>query len=160
MKTEADKANAFRALLADVEAALSGETDPLIWMAALSCLLTETLGFLWVGFYRVRGDQLLIGPYQGTFGCVRIPFGKGVCGTCAVKQETIIVSDVHEFPGHIACDPNSRSEIVVPVFDLQGELRAVLDVDSDVLDDFSEVDQEYLEQLADKMRGLEWSRLS
>ncbi|HUV14257.1 MAG TPA: GAF domain-containing protein [Acidobacteriota bacterium] len=159
MAEETLKAQAYQQLIRAVEAALSGEPDPLIWMAGLSCLIRDTLDFVWVGFYRVQGDELLIGPYQGTFGCTRIPFGKGICGTCAVHRKTIIVPDVHQFPGHIACDSKSKSEIVVPVFDETGQLRAVIDIDSVEYSTFDRTDQDYLERIAKMMRGLEWSRI-
>jgi GAF domain-containing protein len=159
MTAENSKGDAYQNLISKVEASLSDETDPLIWMAGLSCLIRDAMGFFWVGFYRVRGDVLLIGPYQGSFGCSRIPFGKGVCGACAVQGETILVPDVHQFSGHIACDASSRSEIVVPVFDEQGQIRAVLDIDSVDCDAFDRTDQSYLEQIVGMMRGLEWSRL-
>src|SRR5438094_9585507 len=90
--------------------------------------------FFWTGFYRVCGDRLVVGPYIGTVGCLQIEFGRGVCGTAAAQRKTLVVADVHQFPGHIACDPNSKSEIVVPVLDRDGALIAVLDVDSDRLD--------------------------
>ena len=157
MTEESQKAAAYQQLIRVVEATLSGELDPLIWMAGLSCLIRDALGFFWVGFYRVQGNELLIGPYQGTFGCTRIPFGRGVCGTCAVHQKTIIVPDVHQFPGHIACDTESKSEIVVPVFDETGQLRAVIDIDSVEYASFDRMDQDYLERIAKMMRGLEWS---
>ena len=133
----------------EIEATLEGETDLLAAMATMVCLLHQTFeSFFWTGFYRRIGpDRLLIGPYQGTLGCLHISFERGVCGACARSQQTVIVPDVHQFPGHIACDPNSKSEIVVPVFDQSGRLIAVLDVDSNQYDAFDEVDQRYLEQI-------------
>ena len=125
---------------------LEGEADPVVWMATLSCLIKQKLGFFWVGFYRLVDGHLRIGPYQGTLGCLRIGLDKGVCGAPRRSEQTVLVSDVHKFPGHIACDVNSESEIVVPVFDREERLCAVLDIDSDKLDDFSPVDQRYLEQ--------------
>ena len=103
--------------------------------------------FFWTGFYRVCGDRLVVGPYIGTLGCLQIEFGKGVCGTAAAKRETVIVPDVNQFPGHIACDANSKSEIVVPVFGPDQELIAVLDVDSDRVNAFDEDDREGLEKI-------------
>jgi GAF domain-containing protein len=147
-------------LRADVEAVLGGEQDPIMWMATLACLIREHLGFFWVGFYRMVDGELLVGPYQGTLGCVRITLERGVCGACAMQKRTINVSDVHQFPGHIACDERSQSEIVVPVFDAAGELRAVLDIDSDQLDCFDSLDERQLESLVAEMRGLRWDRLS
>lgn len=158
--TVSPKAERFGALLREADAVLSGEYDPVLWMATLSCLVYHSFGFLWVGFYRARGSELLIGPYQGTLGCLRIPFEKGVCGACARKRKTIIVPDVHKFAGHIACDSRSRSEIVVPVFDREGNLQAVFDLDSDRPGTFDEVDRSYLEQLVEPMKGLNWGRAS
>src|SRR6266545_2417419 len=118
-------------------------------MATINSLLTHHFSyFFWTGFYRVCGDRLVIGPYIGTIGCLQIEFGRGVCGTAASKRETIIVPDVNQFPGHIACDPNSRSEIAVPVFGPDRDLIAVLDVDSDQLNAFDEDDRAGLERIA------------
>ncbi|HEX9407993.1 MAG TPA: GAF domain-containing protein, partial [Thermoanaerobaculia bacterium] len=103
--------------------------------------------FFWTGFYRVCGDRLVVGPYMGTVGCLQIEFGQGVCGTAAQRRQTVIVPDVSQFPGHIACDPNSKSEIVVPVFGPAEELIAVLDVDSDQIDAFDEEDARGLERI-------------
>jgi L-methionine (R)-S-oxide reductase len=120
-----------------------GQTlDDIALMATISSVLAHRFPhFYWTGFYRVCGDRLVIGPYIGTVGCLQIDFGRGVCGTAAEKRETIIVPDVNQFPGHIACDPNSKSEIVVPVLGPAGELIAVLDVDADVLDAFDDEDR-------------------
>src|SRR5436309_11669066 len=103
--------------------------------------------FFWTGFYRVCGDRLIVGPYIGTVGCLQIEFGRGVCGTAAAQRTTLVVADVQQFPGHIACDPSSKSEIVVPVFDRDGALIAVLDVDSDRLNAFDEDDRAGLERI-------------
>ena len=126
-----------------------GETlDDIALMATISSVLSNAFPyFFWTGFYRVAGDRLVIGPYIGTVGCLQIEFGRGVCGTAAEKRETVIVPDVSKFPGHIACDPNSKSEIVVPVFGPDRELIAVLDVDSDQLDSFDEEDRKGLEKI-------------
>lgn len=122
--------------------------DDIALMATINSVLSHKFPyFYWTGFYRVCGDRLIVGPYIGTVGCLQIEFGKGVCGTAAAKRETVIVPDVNQFPGHIACDPNSKSEIVVPVFGPDGELIAVLDVDSDQLDSFDEEDQRGLEKI-------------
>jgi L-methionine (R)-S-oxide reductase len=122
--------------------------DDIALMATINSVLSHHFPhFYWTGFYRVCGDRLIVGPYIGTVGCLQIAIGKGVCGTSAAKRETVIVPDVHEFPGHIACDANSRSEIVVPVFGPEHELIAVLDVDSDQLDAFDEVDRMGLERI-------------
>jgi L-methionine (R)-S-oxide reductase len=144
-----DKIETYERLAQEVKAALEGETDLLAAMVTIVCLLHQAFdSYFWTGFYRRVGpDQLLIGPYQGTLGCLHITFDRGVCGACARTRRTLVVSDVHQFPGHIACDPNSRSEIVVPVFDKSGHLMAVFDVDSDQIGAFDEVDQGYLEKI-------------
>ena len=126
-----------------------GETlDDIALMATINSVLAHRFPhFFWTGFYRVCGDRLVVGPYIGTVGCLQIEFGRGVCGTSAAQKETIVVPDVHQFPGHIACDPNSKSEIVVPVFDRDRTLVAVLDVDSDQLDAFDDDDRAGLERI-------------
>jgi GAF domain-containing protein len=126
-----------------------GETlDDIALMATISSVLANRFPhFFWTGFYRVCGDKLIVGPYIGTVGCLQIEFGRGVCGTAAEKEETVIVPDVNQFPGHIACDPNSKSEIVVPVFGTRRELIGVLDVDSDQFDAFDETDKQGLEKI-------------
>jgi L-methionine (R)-S-oxide reductase len=126
-----------------------GDTlDDIALMATINSVLSHRFPhFFWTGFYRVCGDRLVVGPYIGTVGCLQIEFGRGVCGTSAARRETIIVPDVNQFPGHIACDPNSKSEIVVPVLDRDRNLIAVLDVDSDRLDSFDEVDRAGLERI-------------
>lgn len=154
------KGERYEELLSQLSGILQQEDDPVAWMATAACLLKERFGFLWVGFYRVVGEELRVGPYQGTLGCLRIPFGSGVCGSCARQQRTIVVPDVHDFPGHITCDVRARSEIVVPVHSRDGALRAVLDVDSDQEAAFDGVDQRYLEVLAEQMKDLQWDRLS
>lgn len=126
-----------------------GETlDDIALMATISSVLAHRFDYyFWTGFYRVCGDRLAIGPYIGTVGCLQIEFGRGVCGKAAQERTTIVVPDVNQFPGHIACDPNSRSEIVVPVFDRDRQLIAVLDVDSDVVNAFDEEDRLGLERI-------------
>jgi L-methionine (R)-S-oxide reductase len=122
--------------------------DDIALMATIDSVLSHHFPhFYWTGFYRVCGDRLIVGPYIGTVGCLQIAIGKGVCGTSAARRETVIVPDVHQFPGHIACDPKSKSEIVVPVFGPEHELIAVLDVDSDQIDAFDEVDRAGLERI-------------
>src|ERR1700686_7373 len=122
--------------------------DDIALMATVNSVLVHQFSdFFWTGFYRVCGTRLVVGPYTGTVGCLQIEFGRGVCGTAAANRETVIVPDVTQFPGHIACDPNSKSEIVVPVFAPDGELIAVLDVDADRLDAFDEEDQRGLERI-------------
>jgi GAF domain-containing protein len=122
--------------------------DDIALMSTINSVLAHRFPhFYWTGFYRVCGDRLVVGPYIGTVGCLQIEFGRGVCGTAARTQTTLIVPDVNQFPGHIACDPKSRSEIVVPVFAPDGVLVAVLDVDSDQFDAFDEEDQRGLEKI-------------
>lgn len=126
-----------------------GETlDEIALMATINSILANRFShYFWTGFYRVCGDRLVVGPYIGTVGCLQIEFGRGVCGKAAEERQTIVVPDVHQFPGHIACDPNSRSEIVVPVFDREGALIAVLDVDSSELNAFDDEDRAGLERI-------------
>jgi L-methionine (R)-S-oxide reductase len=122
--------------------------DDIALMATINSLLAQRFSyFYWTGFYRVLGQRLVIGPYIGTIGCLQIDFGRGVCGTAAAKRETVLVPDVNAFPGHIACDPNSKSEIVVPVFNARTELIAVLDVDASELNAFDEDDRAGLERI-------------
>lgn len=141
-----DKAEIYRQLKEEIDSVVAGETSDMARYASAACLLALAFKprFFWTGFYLVdplKPDELVVGPYQGTLGCLRIPFGKGVCGHVASTKEPIIVPDVHEFPGHIACDSASNSEIVVPVFRADGSLAAVLDVDSTEYDAFDETDQ-------------------
>lgn len=141
-----DKAEAYRQLKEEIDSVVAGETSETARYATAACLLAQAFQprFFWTGFYLVdplKPNELVVGPYQGTLGCLRIPFGKGVCGHVAATKEPIIVPDVHEFPGHIACDAASNSEIVVPVFHADGRLAAVLDVDSTEYDAFDAVDQ-------------------
>jgi GAF domain-containing protein len=129
-----------------IASVVSGETDRIANMANTAALLHEAFGFWWTGFYIVRDNQLVLGPFQGPVACTRIGSGKGVCGTAWEKQETIVVPDVHQFPGHIACSSLSQSEIVVPVF-CNNEVSAVLDIDSKELSTFDETDKEWLEKI-------------
>lgn len=128
---------------------LDGTSDPIAGMATTATLLHHAFGHLWTGFYRVvePGALLRVGPYQGTLGCLDIRFGRGVCGTAAAERRTVVVDDVHTFPGHIACDGRSRSEIVVPVYGPDGELMAVFDIDSEHVATFNEDDAAGLESL-------------
>jgi GAF domain-containing protein len=149
MRQTMDKAAVYRDLKAEIESVVAGETSVTARYATASCILAQAFRprFFWTGFYLVdplKERELVVGPYQGTLGCLRIPFGKGVCGHVAATQEPIIVPDVHAFPGHIACDSATNSEIVLPVFDKDGQLAAVLDVDSTQPDAFDEVDREGL----------------
>ena len=155
-----NKRERYTDLVQSIEAILADQTDPIVWMSTLACLIKEAFDFLWVGFYLSGKEGLSIGPYQGSLGCLKIPTGRGVCGECANLRQTILVSDVHEFPGHISCDENSRSEIVVPVFDEENQLKAVLDVDSAELEQFDELDKQFLEEITGKMRSLAWSRIT
>ncbi|MDY7230639.1 GAF domain-containing protein [Hyalangium rubrum] len=143
------KAEAYAELHKHVEAVLEGLDDEIAAMSTMSCLLHFAFGHLWTGFYRVvePGKLLRVGPYQGTLGCLEIKFGRGVCGTAAATRETVVVPDVHAFPGHIACDGRSASEIVVPVFGQNRELIAVLDIDSEHKATFDDEDRKALESL-------------
>lgn len=136
---------------AEIDAVIDGETSMIARYATAACILSETFeAFFWTGFYLVdkhKPTELVVGPYQGTLGCLRIPFGKGVCGASASRKETVIVPDVHAFPGHIACDSRTNSEIVVPVFAQDGTLVAVLDVDSETLATFDKTDKAGLEAI-------------
>ena len=143
-----EKQPLYEQSLRELDSVLEGIHDPVAVMATINCILKINMpNFYWVGFYRVIYDHLLVGPYQGTMGCLRIEFGRGVCGTCAAERKTQIVADVHQFPGHIACDSQTNSEIVVPVVDKSGALIAVFDVDSTELNTFDAVDQTYLEKV-------------
>ena len=144
------KEERYEELLPRAQALLEGEDDLIARMANLAALLHSEFGFWWTGFYRVAGDVLVLGPFQGPVACTRIPFGKGVCGSAWKQGGTIVVPDVDAFPGHIACSGESRSEIVVPVF-RDGTVCAVLDIDSRELSTFDEVDAKYLEKLAGEL---------
>ncbi len=139
----------------EIAAVIDGETSAIARYATAACLLNEAFEiFYWTGFYIVdplKPQQLVVGPYQGTLGCLRIPIGRGVCGAAAQKKETVIVKNVHAFPGHIACDSQTNSEIVVPVFHDNGQLAAVLDVDSMQLSSFDQADKQGLEQICQSL---------
>ena len=151
------KAEQYDLLYRQLSALLEGETDPVAKMANTAAVLHESFGFWWTGFYRVASHrhsgldpesrELILGPFQGPVACMHIPFGKGVCGTAWKRGESVVVPDVEAFPGHIACSSASRSEIVVPVFGPDGKVVAVLDIDSDKLGTFDEVDREGLERI-------------
>lgn len=137
----------YQLLLKQAQNLLSEDFGPISNMANLSALLFNELPSLnWVGFYILEGEKLVLGPFQGKPACVQIPVGKGVCGTCAKQMDTVIVDDVHKFEGHIACDSDSRSEIVVPIT-FNGKLIGVLDIDSPITDRFDEIDKKYLEEI-------------
>ena len=142
-----EKTEKYRLLERQVAALLEGETDVIAKMANVAAVLHETFGFWWTGFYRVAEDELVLGPFQGPVACMHIPFGKGVCGTAWKRNETVVVPDVEQFPGHIACSSASRSEIVVPVHGPDGAVTAVLDIDSDRLATFDEEDKVWLEKI-------------
>ncbi len=146
------KRERYAALRQEIAAVIAGEPNTIARYATAASLLTNAFPetYFWCGFYLVDSDkpnELIVGPYQGTLGCLRIAFGKGVCGACAAQRQTIIVPDVHAFPGHIACDNRSNSEIVTPVFDKTGALAAVLDVDSTAFNSFDEDDAHGLEAI-------------
>ena len=146
-----DKIEKYRLLTEQIRALIEGETDSVAVMANVCAAIHEAMEFWWTGFYRVKDGELVLGPFQGPVACMHIGFGKGVCGTAWKEQRTIIVPDVEQFPGHIACSSLSRSEIVVPVFSKNAEIVAVLDIDSKELSNFDETDQEYLEGICRMM---------
>jgi len=149
--TKDEKAKQYETLAKEIASVIEGEDNLTARMATVSNILHHGFEhYFWTGFYVVdpnKSDELVIGPYQGTLGCLRIPFGRGVCGTAASTKVTQVIEDVHAFPGHIACDARSESEIVVPVLDKNGVLIAVLDVDSDKPAMFDQVDQDGLEAI-------------
>ena len=143
----------YKTLLAQVRAMVKDETDAVANMANVAALIQETFHFWWTGFYRVIGKQLVLGPFQGPVACTRIGFGKGVCGTSWKECKTLVVEDVEQFPGHIACSSESRSEIVVPLIK-NDEVIGVLDIDSERLATFDQTDKEWLEQIAEVVSGV------
>ncbi|HMU73744.1 MAG TPA: GAF domain-containing protein [Ferruginibacter sp.] len=143
---QGSKEEIYPSLIPQIKGLLEGEPDLIANLANVAAALKEQFGWLWVGFYLVRGEELVLGPFQGPVACTRIKKGRGVCGTSWQKAQTLIVPDVEKFPGHIACSSLSRSEIVVPVI-RNGEVAAVLDVDSELLDQFDETDKKYLEEI-------------
>ena len=153
----ADKAARYAEAAEEIAAVLEGEPNLTARMATVASMLNDAFeSYFWTGFYVVdpeKPDELVVGPYQGTLGCLRIAFGKGVCGTAAAERKTQIVEDVHAFPGHIACDSRSNSEIVAPVIDAQGRLIAVFDVDSTEFAAFDAVDAEWIEKILARTFG-------
>ena len=147
MEESANKNDKYMLLLPQIEALITGESNIIANMANVAAALKEVFDFFWVGFYLVEGDNLVLGPFQGPVACTRINKGKGVCGKAWKEKRTVLVPDVDEFPGHIACSSGSKSEIVVPGIDSEKKVNFVLDVDSDKLDDFDETDKGYIEQL-------------
>ena len=148
------KSDKYSLVYKQVEALLEGENDCIANMSNIAALLHGTFGFWWTGFYVVKGDELVLGPFQGPVACSRIPFGRGVCGTAWKRKESIVVPDVEQFPGHIACSSLSRSEIVVPVL-RGGNVIALIDIDSKELNTFDGIDREHLERIADLI-GKKW----
>lgn len=146
-----DKTEKYQLLTEQIRALIEGETDSVAVMANVSAAIHETMGFWWTGFYRVINGELVLGPFQGPVACMHIGFGKGVCGTAWKEQRPLIVPDVEQFPGHIACSSLSRSEIVVPVFSRSGDMIAVLDIDSKEIATFDNIDQQYLEEICKMM---------
>lgn len=142
-----DRALIYDALIPQVKALVADETNLMANLANVAAVLREAFGFFWVGFYMKDVQDLVLGPFQGPLACTRIPFHKGVCGHAYTTQESVLVPNVEDFPGHIACSSASKSEVVVPVRNLDGEVVGVLDVDSDQLNDFSEVDVQGLEAI-------------
>ena len=142
-----DKNETYRMLAQQVESLIEGENNPTGQLANAAALLHETMGWWWTGFYMVKGDTLQLGPFQGPVACYSIKSGRGVCGTAWHENRTLVVPDVEQFPGHIACSNLSRSEIVVPVFDAAGTVTAVLDIDSRDLNTFDETDKKWLEEI-------------
>lgn len=141
------KPEQYDQLLLQVEGLTAGEEDLIANLSNIVAALKFGMGFFWVGFYFVKADELVLGPFQGPVACTRIRKGKGVCGTSWQERRTLLVPDVDQFPGHIACSSLSKSEIVIPVFDESGEVKLILDIDSDQPDDFDSTDQQYLEKL-------------
>ena len=142
-----DREIIYKEIAPQIEELVLGETDLTANLANITAALKEAFGFFWIGFYLVKEDQLVVAPFQGPIACTRIDFNKGVCGHCYTTQKTVIVPNVDEFPGHIACASASKSEIVLPIFKKDGDVFGVLDVDSDKLDDFSEIDKEGLKKI-------------
>ena len=151
MNNTTEKEEKYRLLTEQLRALLDGETDQVAMMANVAAAIQAEMGFFWTGFYRVVGNELVLGPFQGPVACMHIGFGCGVCGTAWQQRQTIVVPDVEQFPGHIACSSLSRSEIVVPLFGSDGEIVAVLDIDSTELATFDQVDRLYLEAICQLM---------
>ena len=148
--TTHDKASRYEQFMRDFFPYIADEHEEVSVLANTAAALRQAFGWFWIGFYLVRGEQLILGPFQGDVACYRIGKGRGVCGTAWVEATTQVVPDVEQFPGHIACSGNSRSEIVVPLM-VNGEVRAVLDVDSDTLATFDDIDRQYLELLCTRL---------
>ena len=141
------KEEQYKLLVDQIASLIDGEKDMIAVMSNVAAAIHQTMGFWWTGFYRVIDNELVLGPFQGPVACMHIPYGKGVCGTAWQRAETIIVPDVEQFPGHIACSSESKSEIVVPVFGREGKVMAVFDIDSEHLATFDDIDRKYLEKI-------------
>lgn len=139
----------YEQLLPQIKALVTGQQDEIAVLANIAAALHHALGFFWTGFYLVKDNQLILGPFQGPVACMTIAYGRGVCGSAWKQNETLVVPDVEQFPGHIACSSESKSEIVVVLKNKQGEIKGVLDIDSTALATFDEIDKQYLEQLCD-----------
>ena len=150
--TKSMKEEQYKLLVSQIASLIDGERDLIAVMSNVAAAIHQTMGFWWTGFYRVIDDELVLGPFQGPVACMHIPYGKGVCGTAWQRAETVIVPDVEQFPGHIACSSESRSEIVVPVFGNDGKVMAVLDIDSERLATFDDTDRKYLEEICQRIR--------
>ena len=147
------KEECYMAAIREIEVRMARGGDRVADLGNVAAILKKRLDFFWIGFYFFRDNHLVLGPFQGTPACVFLSVEKGVCAACVTRKETVLVPDVSAFPGHVACDPNSKSEIAVPVFDTAGNLRAVLDADSDALNTFDDVDRTYLEKVAEMLRS-------
>jgi GAF domain-containing protein len=148
------KAEKYSLLTEQIRSLIEGETDGVAVMANICAAIHDAMGFWWTGFYRVKDEELVLGPFQGPVACMHIGYGKGVCGTAWKEKRTIIVPDVEQFPGHIACSSLSQSEIVVPIFSQNGEVTGVLDIDSKELATFDDTDQQYLERICKMLTTL------
>lgn len=145
---EMSKEEKYQAFFPQLKALIGTETDLIANMANITAALKEVFNWWWVGFYTVKGEELVLGPFQGQIACTRIKFGKGVCGTAWKEQKSILVPDVDQFPGHIACSSASKSEIVIPIFNSQNDVFAVLDIDSEYFNVLDEIDLMYLEKIS------------
>ena len=145
---QGDKSEKYALLYKQIVALTEGEPDPIANMANIAAMIHSTFGFWWTGFYRVIDGELVLGPFQGPLACSRIKYGKGVCGTAWKEQKTQVVEDVEQFPGHIACSSLSRSEIVVPIWQ-EDEVCGVLDIDSELLSTFDQIDKQWLEKIVE-----------
>lgn len=141
------KEEQYKLLVRQIASLIDGEKDLIAVMSNVAAVIHQNMGFWWTGFYQVVGDELVLGPFQGPVACMHILYGKGVCGTAWQRAETVIVPDVEQFPGHIACSSESKSEIVVPVYGNDGKVMAVLDIDSKELATFDDIDRKYLEEI-------------